>query len=300
VNEQRDEPAPETPLFAWGKAVLRGVGQVMFQCHALCGLLFLLGIAVASPPMALGGLAGSVIGTAVARLLRLDEGEIRDGIYGFNGTLVGVAAFFFLKPVALAIVLMIAAGAISTIVTWLMRRHLPFPTYTLPFIVTTWAMVAVAGSLGLPRVVLPPPPHVFDISSALSEGLSEVFLQANRVTGILFLVALAVSNGRHAALGLLGSFIGTAVAIYHSDDVGNVSIGIYGYNASLTAIGLYHWRKSLLIPCLGALVSTPITEFFPRTGLATLTAPFVLACWVVIAAGAAEGLFLRGEDGAHT
>jgi len=296
VNDQPEEPARETPLLAWSKVVLRGVGQVMFQDHALCGLLFLLGIAVASPQMALGGLAGSVIGTAVARLLRLDEGEIRDGIYGFNGTLVGVAAFFFLKPFAPAIVLMIAAGAVSTVVTWLMRRYLPFPTYTLPFIVTTWAMVAVAGSLGLPRVVLPPPPHVFDISSALSEGLSEVFLQANRFTGLLFLAGLAVSNWRHAVLGWLGSAIGTAVAIYHSDDVGNLSIGIYGYNAALAAIGLYFWRKSLLIPILGALVSTPITEFFPRTGLPTLTAPFVLACWVVIAAGAVERLFLP-EDG---
>jgi urea transporter len=267
----------------------------MFQDHALSGLLFLLGIAIASPLMGAGGLAGAVIGTVTARLLKLDATEIRNGIYGFNATLVGVAVFFFLKPTALAVGLLIVGTAASTLVTWAMRRFLPFPTYTAPFIVTTWVLVWVAIGWKLPQIELPPPPTTLDIFTSFTEGLSEVFLQANQITGLFFLAALAVSNWRHAVLGLLGSMIGMLVALYHKDLAGNISIGIYGYNATLAAIALYLWRPSLLIPILGILISTPITEYFPLTGLPTLTAPFVLACWVVLAIGALERYFVAGK-----
>jgi urea transporter len=285
-----NEPASR-PLAEWPRMILRGVGQVMFQGHALSGLLFLLGIAAASPLMAAGGLAGASIGTVLALLLKWDEDEVRDGIYGFNATLVGVAAFFFLKPVPLTIALLIAGAAAATLLTLAMRRRIPFPTYTTPFIVTTWGLLAIATLLNVPRVELPPPPGSLDIVNALTEGLSEVFLQANRITGIFFLAALAVSNWRHAVLGFLGSIVGSLVALYHSDLAGTISIGIYGYNGTLAAIALYLWRKSLLIPLLGIIISTPITEFFPMTGLATLTAPFVLSCWAELALGSLERAF---------
>ena len=57
--------------------------------------------------MALGGLIGTVLGTITARLLGYDEKQIRDGIYGFNATLVGIGMFFYFKPTVLAILLML-------------------------------------------------------------------------------------------------------------------------------------------------------------------------------------------------
>jgi urea transporter len=284
--------APDNqPPAKWVKLVLRGIGQVMFQGHAVTGLLFLIGIAFASPLMGLGALIGAVIGPIVAWMLRYDAAEIRDGIYGFNSTLVGIAAFFFFQPGALEILLLVAACAVSTPVTWAMRRFLPFPTYTSPFIVTTWAMWGIGRALGVPAVAPAPSPNALNMVDAFTEGLSEVFLQANDVTGILFFAGLAVSNWRHAALALMGSIVGTLVGLYHADKPGDIEIGIYGYNAALAAIALYLWRPSILIPLLGVLISTPITEFFPLTGLPTLTAPFVLACWVVLALAALEPYF---------
>ncbi len=286
----------ESPsIVLWVKLVLRGVGQVMFQDHAVTGLLFLIGISYADPWMGLGALIGAVVGPVVAKLLRYDEGQIRDGIFGFNSTLVGIAAFFFFQRGPGEIVLLVVGCAVSTPVTWAMRKFLPFPTYTSPFIVTTWVMIIVGQKMmGLPGVEHPPSPSSLDITTAIAEGLSEVFLQASLLTGILFLAGLLASNWRHAVLGLLGSIIGTLVGVYHSDPSSNISIGIYGYNGTLAAIGLYLWRKSLLIPLLGAIFSTPITEFFPNTGLATLTAPFVIACWIVIAIGSLE-VFFEGK-----
>ncbi len=283
--------APDPSAVDWIKLVLRGIGQVMFQGHAVTGLLFLIGIAFASPLMGLGALIGAVIGPVVARILRYDEADIHDGIYGFNACLVGIAAFFFFQPGVTEFLLLLAACAVSTPVTWAMRRFLPFPTYTTPFIVTTWVMWGIGGAMGLPTVVLPPSPNSLNMVSAIVEGLSEVFLQASIVTGVLFYAGLAVSDWRHATMALMGSVVGTMVGLHHADAPGDITIGIFGYNATLAAIALYLWRPSILIPLLGAMISTAIAEFFPLTQLPTLTAPFVLACWVVLGIGILEPLF---------
>ena len=292
----------------WAKIFLRGVGQIMFQDNALTGLLFLLGIAAGAFEenaafallMAFGGLIGTVLGTITARLLGYDEKQIRDGIYGFNATLVGIAMFFYFKPTILAIMLMLVGCAASSVVTWAMRTYIPFPTYTFPFIVTTWALLGLGTLMGLPRVELPAPPESFNLTTAFTEGLGEVMFQASILTSLAFFAGLVVNNWRHAVLALAGSILGTLVGIYHQDPTGSVNIGIYGYNAALAAIGLYLWRPSLVIPILGAFLSTPLTELFPKIhdlipGLnpAALTAPFVFACWIVLAIGALEKYVCR-------
>jgi urea transporter len=63
----------------------------------------------------------------------------------------------------------------------------------------------------------------------------------------------------------------------------------------LAALGIYLWRPSLLLPILAALVSVPLTEIFPKLlGIPALTAPFVLACWLLIAIGCLERRFPTG------
>ena len=74
----------------------------------------------------------------------------------------------------------------------------------------------------------------------------------------------------------------------------NVALGLYGYNATLAAVALFLWRRSLIPPLLGMLLSVPITDLFPMLGLPALTAPFVLATWLVLAFGWLDGrLFPR-------
>jgi urea transporter len=110
--------------------------------------------------------------------------------------------------------------------------------------------------MGLPRVELPPPVY-FYIVTALTEGLGEVIFQAPMVTSLTFPSGLAVSHWRHAVIALLGSILGTLVGIYHGDPTGAVHVGIYGYNAALAAIALCLWKPSLVVPIVGALLTTP-------------------------------------------
>ena len=69
----------------------RGIGQVMFQNNALSGGLMLLGIAFNSWQLAVLSVLGTVVSTLTASLSGYDKEDIRNGLYGFNGTLVGIA-----------------------------------------------------------------------------------------------------------------------------------------------------------------------------------------------------------------
>jgi urea transporter len=273
------------------RIVLRGVGQVMFQRNAITGLFFLAGVAVASPLWAVGSIIATVIATLFAYVMRFDRDEIRDGIYGFSPALVGIGILFHLKAQApLTWILLILTTLAAVIVTYLARRYVPWlPTYTGPFIVTTWVALIIAPAvIQLPS---PPPEHTpVSFVTELLRGEAEVFFGAKGLSGLLFVVGIAISNWRHAFLSILATFMATLLAFYIKEPTSAISIGLYGYNAALTGISTYMWRESLLIPILGGLLCVPVTQFFPHQP--ALTAPFVVATWIILAIGYLETLFL--------
>jgi urea transporter len=268
------------------RAILRGIAQVFFQEHALTGAFFVLGIALNSPLMAAGAVAGSAIGWATALTLKFEKAEISAGIFGFNAALVGIATFFFFKPAAISIGLLVAGCVVATLVTWLARRYIPFPTYTGPFIVTTWGVYFLGLALGLTTVDPGSPPEATGFATAVAHGVGQVMFQASIWTALCFLVGIAISDWHHALWVVAGSLLGMLVGIYHHDSPDEIAaLGLYGYNATLAAVALYLWRRALIPPLLGILTSVPITELFPKLGLPALTAPFVLATWLVLSLG---------------
>ncbi len=293
---------------------LRGIGQVFFQEHALSGFLFLVGLIVSSPIMAFGAVLGAVLGPLVAWGLKFDRSELKAGIFGFNSTLVGIATFFFFAPTVVSIGLLVIGCIVATVLTRIMRQYVPFPTYTSPFIVTTWVIFVIAKSSGVlpsePEALLVPVFSVHPSIEAAAHGIGQVMFQASLWTGLLFLAGIAVGDRHHAAWVLVGSIVGMLVASYHVDaamrsldperlieraQFDNVKLGLYGYNATLAAVALCLWRKSFLAPLLGILFSVPLTESLPRLGLPALTAPFVLATWLVLALGWLEERWLTGR-----
>jgi urea transporter len=288
----------------------RGIGQVFFQENALTGACFALGIAFSSPLMALGAIVGTAIGTATAWLLKFDESELRAGIYGFNSTLVGIATLFFFRPGVASVVLLLAGCVAAAFVTRLARRYVPFPTYTAPFIVTTWVIFFLGQALGAARVEPGGPLEGIGFFGASAHGVSQVMFQASIWTALLFVIGIAVSDWQHAAWVVAGAVIGALVGSYHATAAGaldpeslaertlldNIALGLYGYNATLAAVALFLWRRSLIPPLLGILLSVPITELFPRLGIPALTAPFVLTTWLVLACVWLDGKYLRSPS----
>lgn len=283
------------------RAVLRGVGQVFFQDNALTGACFVLGILICSPLMGVSALVGSALGYATAKLAKYDAGETADGIYGFNATLVGIASFFFFRPGGASITLMLVGCVAATFLTRLMRGYVPFPTYTTPFIVTTWVVHALGKAMGAVAVVdyptLIPDPQLPFVVQAVTHGVGQVMFQGSLWTGLLFLLGIAIGNRQHAALVLAGSIVGMLAAWFHAAEatraldperlvdrnlLESVALGLYGYNATLAPVALYLWRKSLIPSLLGMLLTVPLADLVPKLGLPALTAPFVLATWLVL------------------
>jgi urea transporter len=297
------------------RAGFRGIGQVFFQENALTGICFAVGIAVSSPLMALGAVIGAAIGTATARLLKFDAAEVSAGLYGFNSTLVGIATFFFFKPGVVSVALLLVGCIVAALVTRLMRRYVPFPTYTAPFIVTTWVFFFLGLALGVPRTEPGAPFSSISFLGAVANGVSQVMFQASVWTALLFLIGIALSDWQHASWVVIGSVVGVLLAtcianagtqavdpesLVERTVFQNMALGLYGYNATLAAIALYLWRRSLIPALLGILLSVPLTEYVPMLGLPALTAPFVLASWIVLGLGWLDGRLFREKLSAST
>lgn len=275
------------------KTLFRGVGQVFFQENALTGALFAAGIAMSSPPMAIAAVAGSAIGALTAKALGFDRDALRAGVYGFNAALVGLSTLFFFELGAVSIVLMVLGCIASTLVARLLQRQLPFPTYTLAFIVTTWALFYLGVALDLPQVESVAGPKADSLLAAIIRGVGQVKFQANAGTGLLFLLGIAVNDWRHAIWVLTASMLSVLGAVFHNAPTEGIALGLYGYNAPLTALALFLWRPSLIAPLLGIMLCIPITEYVPLLGLPALTLPFVLTTWLVLALGALECKLFR-------
>lgn len=297
-------------------ALLRGAGQVFFQNNPLTGLLLLVGIFYNSASLGLGALIGLVASTLAALILGVDLALIRAGLFGFNGILVGIAFAFFMEFDLTVGLYIVVGAAISSVVMAALANLLG--TYdvaplTFPFVLTTWFFLlpvflftrltpTAFADAGIPTAGpiitdLTPSADVagawnfVNLAHALFRGVGEVMFQDNLVTGIIFLVALAVNSRISAAMAVVGSAIGvvvawllgaSGVAIYH---------GLYGFNPVLCAIaigGVFYlitWKSALyavFCAVLGAIFFAAFTVLLTPVGIPALTAPFVVATWLFL------------------
>lgn len=263
--------------------ILRGVGQVMLQNNALTGLLFLVGIFYNSWLMGLGAIAGNMIGTLSARLLKYSDEDIKNGLYGFNGTLVGIALLFFFEiNIYTAAAIIIGAG-LSTIIMHAMKRIVP--ALTAPFVVSTWIVMLGITLFHLAPFLLSSAPQSssFNLFSTISLGFGQVMLQDSVITGLLFLLAILVNSRTAAIYALYGSLLGGLFAILLALPLNAINIGLFGYNAVLCGIALGTKKWNGFISATGAmLLSVMLNYGLDKIGIITLTAPFVIATWAVL------------------
>ncbi len=131
-------------------ALLRGVGQVMFQDAWLAGLLFLFGLALHSRQEAARALIGSALGLARDRRHGCPEALAAAGIFGFNGALTGIALADRFRGDA-------AAPLLGIVLSTILTRGLQLagiPALTAPFVLASWA-VALAVSRWPPALRRP-------------------------------------------------------------------------------------------------------------------------------------------------
>jgi len=263
---------------------LRGFGQIMLQGNALTGLLFMFGIGIGSFTMLLGAIVGSLASVVAAKYLRVDRADIEQGLYGFNGALIGIAMLFFYMPSIGSFSLIVLGGMFSSVVMDdMLEDKGPIPTYTAPFIISAWFILFFASLFHLPVASVANMSMADSQLQAIIRGIGQIMFQANWLVGAIFIVALACHSRQALVFALIGSGVGLLVAriIGYPDEL--IILGLYSFNASLTAIALAAKFGIKPLPIVaGLLLSVLLTRIFQLFEVPALTAPFVLACWFVI------------------
>lgn len=296
---------------AFLNALLKGAAQVMFQGNALTGVFFLSGIlwgaiAEGQPSVFIGAVVGLVVSTFTGYALNQPKSDGTEGVWGFNGILVGCAFPTFLADTPLMWPALILCAALTTWVRTGFNNVMEawkVNSFTFPFVFCTWLFLLAARMFhGMPPEYLSAPELSMhwggdiDLSAGSLivgwlKGISQVFLLNSWVTGVLFLIGLYLSNKWAALWAAVGSAVALGVVLLYQGAGSDIANGLYGFSPVLTGIALgctfYRPNKRTAV---WALLGIVVTVFIQGAtdmltlpfGLPSLTAPFCIATWLFL------------------
>lgn len=311
MDRNRFQTHPQLGFFDW---VLRGIGQVVFQNNPLSGLVMLLAILYNSWIYAFILLVGTTVGTGTAWLLRADKELVRNGLFGFNGALVGLALVAFTSenfrsgsvPSPYLLTYIVFAAALTAMafasISTLVGPH-KVAALTMPFNLVGWLFLFAvlkfnnieAGPLNKP---VSPDQYALVTDYVLptwymgiGNAIGQIFFQDNWITGYLILLGIAIHSRISAVMALLGAGLAAVVAVVFGAPEGAIRDGLFGYNAALTAIALGGFflvltGRSLLYTLFGIVVTTwlwaSVAIFLEPIGMPVFTSAFVIVTWLML------------------
>ena len=311
-NQFRDHP-----LFGFLDWVLRGIAQVVFQNNPLSGAVILAAIFYNSWIYGTACLFGTAISTATAILFKADRGSIKAGLFGFNGALIAIALVAYTSPnfttgnlpnLHLWIYIVLCAAFTSIIMPAFVALLGPHkvPALTMPFVLATWFFLGALlqfSTIDVSSALKPTSPADFTGPKpaytwmtwfhGITMGIAEIFFQDNWVTGILILIGIAINTRVGALMALMGSTLAVAGAVFYGAHDEAIRVGLFGYNAALTAMelgGLFYVLNlpAFLYTVIGALVTARVWAslgvFLEPTGMPVLTSAFVFVTWLMLLA----------------
>ncbi|TCK07491.1 urea transporter [Marinobacterium mangrovicola] len=265
-----------TAEYRFCRALLLGFSQIMLHSNALTGLLFLAAIALNSLWMCLAAVGASLVANAAALLLGACREHIEQGLYGYNGALVGLACAVYWPPDIDLVVIVALAALLSTLLVRLLIEPLGAQVFTTPFILSIWLITAFVGVE--PVAVEPVSRTGLD---NLLLGFGQVLFLHNPLSCLLVLLGVAVASRRAFCWAAVAVVISSGFAFLLGEAEKVVFSGFYAYNAVLVAMALSNRRESDALTLIAAvLLSVVLTGWLERTGVPVLTAPFVMVCWL--------------------
>ena len=264
----------------WAEALLNGFSQIFLQRQPLCGLLCLLAILIGAPALFGGALLGGVAGLLTAQRRGYPKAERQAGLYSYNGVLLGLLISQHFAWSALLPPLILACGGLAAMLTrqWLKHADQPndLPAYTAPFVGLGWLLLGTVPqntfALGEPDTLA--------ILTAPFTGLAQIMLLDQPMAGALIALGLWLANRHAAGWALIGASVGVLLALWLDEPAGAL-LGLHSYNPALAAMALSQMRRQPWLPLLGILLAILLTPGFAALHLPALTAPFILACWLV-------------------
>ena len=259
----------------WATALLNGFSQVLLLRNPLCGLCCLLAMLLTAPALVGGALLGALAGLLTAQRRGYDRSDRQAGLYCYNAVLTGILISAVLPWSAILPPLIIAAGGVSSILThqWRKRGGKLLTAYTAPFVLLGWATLQLASpSPG--GYVEAEPLH------ALARGVGQIFLLDQPLAGVLIILGVLIANPYAALWALIGSAIGGGAALF-AGEAQAAWLGLYGFNAALAALAFSRQGEKPWVSLLAIALALLLQALFNQLPLPALTAPFVVACWLM-------------------
>jgi urea transporter len=116
-------------------------------------------------------------------------------------------------------------------------------------------------------------------------GISQIMLQENIITGVLFLVGVSVGSLKLGVGLLAGSVIGNLTALVLKFNTEKIKQGLFGFSSALVGVAVLLFFKINLVSIgfliIGAIVSSIIQNEFMKRNIPVFTFPFVLITWII-------------------
>ena len=265
----------------WATALLNGFSQIFLQRHPLFGLLCLLAILFTAPALLGGALLGGVAGLLTAQRRSYAKADRQAGLFSYNGVLLGLLLSLYFPWSAMLPLVIIACGGLSAMLTqqWLKRARFSqcLPAYTAPFVVLSWVLLCFATPSTQAHLI---EINTLNMLAAPLKGFGQVMFLGQPLAGAIIAAGLLMADRRAFCWAMLASVAGMGWSLLHHDFY-TALLGLGGYNAVLVALAFSAQRQQPWLPLAGIALALLLTPVFATIGLPTLTAPFILAGWLV-------------------
>lgn len=278
---------------SWASAQLNGFSQIFLQRHPGCGALLLCAILVGAPQLLGGALLGGFASWLTALRRGYPREDVEAGLYGYNGVLLGMLlGARFEWTLHLPLLIVCCAGLSTLLLHRLLRNARErewLPAFTSPFVGFGWVLLWLAHGLQLTAPAAAPA-AVLDADSiglllALLRGFGQVIFLADPLAGACVLLALLLASWRVALWAAFGSALALALGLCLKLPTDTLLAGLFSLNGVLIGIALGKRLASLPVVVIGVALGVLLQPGFATFGLPAMTAPFILACWLVIAGG---------------
>jgi urea transporter len=285
-------------------SVLRGISQVVFINNPVSGLLIIIVITMHYPYLGIMGLIGCCMTTFLAIRSGFSITDIRNGIYGFGGTLIGFAlsvlAVKFSEERYYYIVFIMLVCLLSYFNILIIKRlgfwfsnKTGLPFFTLPYNFAVFFLIAMLLML-YPDFIKGGSLHFSDgdhigpteMIEATFVTFGQVFFVGDVDSSILLFFITVIFSPVSAICAVLGAAVFVLIALFVGFDNAVILSGVIGYNVVLTALvvgAIVHLFsiKSVLISMAAAIwsamVSLGLASVLVPLGLPVLTLPFCVA-----------------------
>lgn len=132
---------------------------------------------------------------------------------------------------------------------------------------------------------------LYDFISMTLKGISQVILIENSLSGLIILIAIAISNYQLGIVALVSALIGTLIGHVAGADKTAVEKGIFGYNSVLVALALslyltghIRWGIAFIGAAFATIITGAMIYFLKDLKIPVLTFPYIMLTWFFLLA----------------